>query len=640
MSMQKLADLAGISRESISIWERGIRIPETKYIRMIASALNIDVSEISNLKPENKKSPIELSETRDIWSHFLNEDNILNGRVDTALNIITALKSELSQVRFILQALISGLNSIMYIKDKNCKYVIANDAFLKNVSLPAKYITLGKDDNDFFSRNEAEANTQEDIQVLSTGNKIVNQQSYIPGTRKKLVCLKSKIPILDAKDNTAGVIALFSDNTQHIENEKQRLLLENVINGIDAYISIIEKVEYPKLDYRMKFVNNLSLEKIYKSNETEFESFNELKKNNDFNALWKKYAQKQKKLFIENVTKAKSFPISYEYQAKEPHSEETKFFSEKIFTPLKNIYFIITHDITKQLKSEGKNLFGNIFANQVPVGLGIIDIHKRKYIYLNDIIQKIYDCPLEILYEKGVDYWLDNFIPLEDREFHKKNYINNNWPKEKEYRIITQKGRVKWVNMKIANLTFMKTEYLVATLEDITEQKNSTEKGILLEKALDGINEAIWISNITDRDNYKFEIQYVNKVFEKWTGYSKEEIYKNPLFRRELLDEATIEKFKENFTKEKKYPIDYYYELTNKNKEKLKINETVYKIGDNYSIGILKPIDSSYIDKDTKSSPLVHKEKLKIAKKMKNKGFDEQVIIDVTELTEKDLKTL
>ena len=240
LSMQELADKAKISRISISIWERGVREPNEKYIRLLASILDIPVNEISDLEPEHETSKLELSEFTDSWLSFIEKDNIHQNRINDMYNGIKILNSELNHVKVILRALMSSLNSVLYLKDKRLKYITANDAFLKNLSLLLSFRVLGKKDQDLFPIREAKENEIEDQQVIASGEAIVNEECFIPGTRKKKIGLKSKIPVFDEKGGIVGLLGLYTDITKQKDMEKHRRLLEAFLNNATDCLCIYQ----------------------------------------------------------------------------------------------------------------------------------------------------------------------------------------------------------------------------------------------------------------------------------------------------------------------------------------------------------------------------------------------------------------
>jgi len=224
-TMQKLADKAKVSRISISIWERGVREPDEKFTRILAGALDISVNEISDMKPEQKTSSLELSDVIESWHSFIENDSIHQDRIINMLDGIKFLNNELNQVKVILSALMSAMHSIFYLKDKNLNYITANNAFLKNFSLFSSYRVAGKKDKDFLSIREAEKNEEEDYNVLLSGKPIINKEDFIPGSRKKKHCLMSKVPVLDSKDRIVGLMALYTDISEIHQLRKGRELL-------------------------------------------------------------------------------------------------------------------------------------------------------------------------------------------------------------------------------------------------------------------------------------------------------------------------------------------------------------------------------------------------------------------------------
>ncbi len=240
MSMQELADKANISRVSVSIWERGVREPDERYIRLLANVLDISVNEISNLEPDHETSKLELSEFTETWLSFIEKDNIHQDRISDMLNGIKILSNELSQVKVILRALMSTLNSVLYLKDKYCKYITANDAFLKNLSLLSNFRVLGKKDQDLFPVKEAKKNEEEDHRVIASGEAIINEECFIPGTRKKKIGLKSKIPVFDEEGGIVGLLGLYTDITKLKDMEKHRQLLEAFLNNATDCLCIYQ----------------------------------------------------------------------------------------------------------------------------------------------------------------------------------------------------------------------------------------------------------------------------------------------------------------------------------------------------------------------------------------------------------------
>lgn len=153
----------------------------------------------------------------------------------------------------------------MFYKSKRCdvqlKYIIMNDFFINTLSLKANYNCSGKEDKDLFSAQEAVLNTQEDMQVVISGNPVQKREGYIPGTRKKLWGIISKYPIFDEYSKIIGVVGTFIDITDRKMNERRRKLLEAVMEHIEETVWIT-KLKNRK-NWTVEFIYfNKTVEKI------------------------------------------------------------------------------------------------------------------------------------------------------------------------------------------------------------------------------------------------------------------------------------------------------------------------------------------------------------------------------------------
>ena len=72
LTMERVAQRAGIVRRTLSIWENKKRIPSEAKIRTLANVLNISVDEISDLKPEYPMSDNMFSDTVESWHSLAN----------------------------------------------------------------------------------------------------------------------------------------------------------------------------------------------------------------------------------------------------------------------------------------------------------------------------------------------------------------------------------------------------------------------------------------------------------------------------------------------------------------------------------------------------------------------------------------
>ena len=228
-----VANSLNVSISTLWSWENGRRNPGNDNIRKLAKILGVKVSSISDLKVHvdsdyNSMFSHEFENISEIFSK--NKEMLLINKNKQALEQIGEVTSELGRIASVFRAVIKNLNMIFYVKDINLNYVIANEAFIKNISLNLKYVVKGKKDKDFFPIEDAKCLTAEDENILKTEKPILHREGYIPGSRKKKVGLITKFPFYDTSGNLAGIICIIDDITERYKESQIRMLLENALN--------------------------------------------------------------------------------------------------------------------------------------------------------------------------------------------------------------------------------------------------------------------------------------------------------------------------------------------------------------------------------------------------------------------------
>lgn len=239
---EEVAEKMGVNRRTISTWETARIVPNESRIRMLAKVIDIPVNEISDLEEDKPISPIQFSEVVNSWLEVAeSKSRDKNNRFDILISGISSIKQAYNEASLVINALLNSISSIFYLKDTNLKYITANKEFYKNLSLKEGYSVLGKTDSNFFISAEAGSNKEEDSFVIRTGNKILNKEGFIPGTRKKKWGLISKIPVYDDLGNVQGLIGSFVDITERKKTEEMRELFEANLDILQEGITIAVK---------------------------------------------------------------------------------------------------------------------------------------------------------------------------------------------------------------------------------------------------------------------------------------------------------------------------------------------------------------------------------------------------------------
>jgi len=169
-----------INRNTLWLWEAGRIQPAEKKIRLLAKALDISVDKISDLQPEILKaneSDIEQRNTISSWISF--SDKTLLDKKEHHVSTLKFLEAQFNrvyQLETIICSLINFSDVMLYVKDTSQNYLSASKAFISLVSCDSEQSIIGKTDKDLFPQKEAKANSDEDEQVLLTGNAIKNKE--------------------------------------------------------------------------------------------------------------------------------------------------------------------------------------------------------------------------------------------------------------------------------------------------------------------------------------------------------------------------------------------------------------------------------------------------------------------------------
>ena len=234
MSQTELCNKLGVVRTTYWNWKNGNRRPNERTIRRIAEIVNISVDHISSLMPAKAISSENISQFEESWLTLFKTDiHTHKAHSDKLLEMLKSQQNQLWQSGVIIKSLLSSLNVMFYVKNTNLKYIIANEAFLENVSLAPEFHVLNCEDKIFFSLKETLENSDEDQKVVMTGESVLNVEKYIPGSKKKKWGIVSKVPIFDSKGGIAGLVGTFIDITERktleLERKKNNEYLEQTV---------------------------------------------------------------------------------------------------------------------------------------------------------------------------------------------------------------------------------------------------------------------------------------------------------------------------------------------------------------------------------------------------------------------------
>jgi PAS domain S-box-containing protein len=170
------------------------------------------------------------------------ESGEIQGAVVTFLDTTQRRAAEmaLDSERNLLRALIDNLPDYILVKDTQGRYLVDNIAHRQFVGAKTAEEVVGKTPEDFFPPAEAARIRAEDIEVMRTGEPMLNSEEAMtsPGGRRLWVW-KTKVPLREPSGAITGIVAITSDVTEHKEAE-QRLATQHAVTRVLA--------EAPSLD--------------------------------------------------------------------------------------------------------------------------------------------------------------------------------------------------------------------------------------------------------------------------------------------------------------------------------------------------------------------------------------------------------
>lgn len=250
----------------------------------------------------------------EIISHSLvfNERNARH----VLINDITERKKteeKLKHERKLLRTLIDNLPVTVYVKDADCRKIIANRADLDVIGAESEEEIVGKTDLETFNNEIGERGYSDDKEVIETGNAVLNREEDFydrEGVRRWLIT--SKIPLSDENGKIIGLVGIGRDITEQKQAQEKILKLSKSIEQSPASIEITDTngiIEYinPKFTETTGYLPEDVIGKharILRSDQMFPETYNDLWETISSGGIWKKELLNKKKdgsVFWESV---------------------------------------------------------------------------------------------------------------------------------------------------------------------------------------------------------------------------------------------------------------------------------------------------------------------------------------------------
>lgn len=177
------------------------------------------VKHLYRLRDEISRDEVDLKDGRtfDRYSApMLGTDGKYYGRVWYFRDITEQKRTEeaINQERRMLRAIVDHIPDTIYVKDAECRKVMANIADVNYIGFKKENEVLGKTDVELFPGQIGLRGYTDDKEVISSGNTIFErEEGFIDRNGEKFWLITSKIPLYDKDGKITGLVGVGHDIT-------------------------------------------------------------------------------------------------------------------------------------------------------------------------------------------------------------------------------------------------------------------------------------------------------------------------------------------------------------------------------------------------------------------------------------------
>ncbi|MCA8990894.1 MAG: response regulator [Planctomycetaceae bacterium] len=135
----------------------------------------------------------------------------------------------LERERDLLRTLMDNLPDLIFVKDREGKFLTVNAAMLRLMKASSSEDVIGRDDRDFWSPELAEHFMSDDRRIMESGQGINDlEEQAVDAEGNESWLLTTKVPFRDSEGNVAGVLGIGRDITRRklAEQQMRRQTLE------------------------------------------------------------------------------------------------------------------------------------------------------------------------------------------------------------------------------------------------------------------------------------------------------------------------------------------------------------------------------------------------------------------------------
>jgi len=146
-------------------------------------------------------------------------------------------KKQLFDEKHLLYTLIDNLPDLIYIKDRDSKFIIANQKIMDIHGLKTRDQLIGKSDHDFYPRALADKYRSNEQAIIRTGKPLINQEERSLDEKGNEIYLSTtKIPLYDEDGTIIGIVGIGRDITDKRMSEEKLTCHSDQLQQINALL--------------------------------------------------------------------------------------------------------------------------------------------------------------------------------------------------------------------------------------------------------------------------------------------------------------------------------------------------------------------------------------------------------------------